>query len=147
MAGWIANKIKTFCIGALGAIKDFFGIKSPSRVMRDEVGVMLVRGMAEGINKGRATALNAIQDLQSELLSEAERGLDVRSNMSIGIDRTTNNGLMKATEAMINGMNIANNGGMSQTIVIPVNLDGRQIAEVVFNPLKDISKQRGVAFG
>lgn len=147
MAGWIANKIKTFCSGALGAIKDFFDIKSPSRVMRDEVGVMLVRGMAEGINKGRATALNAIQDLQSELLSEAERGLDVRSNMSIGIDRTTNNGLMKATEAMINGINIANNGGMSQTIVIPVNLDGRQIAEVVFNPLKDISKQRGVAFG
>lgn len=147
MAGWIANKISGFCSDALGAIKDFFGIESPSKVMRDEVGVMLVRGMAEGIGRSKNTALKAMHDLQSELLSEAERGLDVRSNMSIGMDRATDTSLMKATEAIVNGMNIANGGGMTNTIVIPVNLDGRQIAEVVFNPLKDISKQRGVAFG
>ena len=147
MAGWIATKIKGFCSDALGAIKDFFDIESPSKVMRDEVGVMLVRGMANGIDKGKNIALKAIRDLNTEMLTEAERGLDVRSNMSIGMDRATDTSLMKATEAIVNGMNIANGGGMTNTIVIPVNLDGRQIAEVVFNPLKDISKQRGVAFG
>lgn len=147
MTSWIISKIKGFCDKALGAIKDFFGIESPSKVMRDEVGEMLVRGMAKGIDKGKNTALKAMHDLQTELLTEAEKGLDVRSNMSIGVDRATNNNLMKATEAMINGMNMTASNGMSQTIVIPVNLDGRQIAEVVFNPLKDISKQRGVAFG
>lgn len=147
MTGWIATKIKGFCSDALGAIKDFFGIESPSKVMRDEVGVMLVRGMAEGIGRSKNTALKAMHDLQTELLNEAERGLDVRSNMSIGMDRATDTSLMKATEAIVNGMNIANGGGMTNTIVIPVNLDGRQIAEVVFNPLKDISKQRGVTFG
>lgn len=147
MTGWIISKIQGFCSDALGTILDFFGMHSPSTVMRDKVGVMLVRGMANGIDKGKNIALKAIRDLNTEMLTEAERGLDVRSNMSIGIDRTTNNGLMKATEAMINGINVASNTGMSQTIVIPVNLDGRQIAEVVFNPLKDISKQRGVAFG
>lgn len=147
MAGWIAKKIKGFCSDALGAIKDFFDIESPSKVMRDEVGVMLVRGMANGIDKGKNIALKAIRDLNTEMLTEAERGLDVRSNMSIGMDRATDTSLMKATEAIVNGMNIANGGGMTNTIVIPVNLDGRQIAEVVFNPLKDISKQRGVAFG
>ena len=147
MTGWIISKIQGFCSDALGTILDFFGMHSPSTVMRDKVGVMLVRGMANGIDKGKNIALKAIRDLNTEMLTEAERGLDVRSNMSIGMDRATDTSLMKATEAIVNGMNIANGGGMTNTIVIPVNLDGRQIAEVVFNPLKDISKQRGVAFG
>lgn len=37
---------------ALDAIKNFFGIASPSRVMRDEVGKMLPAGMAIGVEEG-----------------------------------------------------------------------------------------------
>lgn len=35
--------------GALDNVKNFLGIHSPSRVFRDQVGVMIGRGMAEGI--------------------------------------------------------------------------------------------------
>ena len=147
MTEWIKSKIKNFCDNIVGGIKDFFGIESPSKVMRDEVGTMLVQGMAKGVEKSKGTALKAMDDLQTQLLKTAESGLDVRSNMSIGIDRANNESLMKATEAVINSMNMTASNGMAQTISIPIYLDGRQIAEATFNPLKDISKQRGVAFG
>ncbi len=48
---WIMSKIKGFGQGILDEMKDFFGIKSPSRVMRDEVGEQLALGVAEGIDK------------------------------------------------------------------------------------------------
>lgn len=34
---WLINKIKSLCNDALGAIKNFFGIQSPSKVMANEV--------------------------------------------------------------------------------------------------------------
>lgn len=48
---WLIGKIRGFCDDALGAIKNFFGIESPSKVMRDVVGVNLARGMVLGFQK------------------------------------------------------------------------------------------------
>lgn len=49
MASWIGKKIKGFGESVLGGIKDFFGIESPSRLMREEVGSMIGRGIGVGI--------------------------------------------------------------------------------------------------
>lgn len=48
MGKWISQKIKGFSGDVLGGIKDFFKIKSPSRVMADEVGKNLALGIGEG---------------------------------------------------------------------------------------------------
>ena len=48
MGTWIAKKIKGFGESVLGGIKDFFGIKSPSRVMADQVGKNLALGIGAG---------------------------------------------------------------------------------------------------
>ena len=49
MVGWITGKIRGFTDSVVGSFKNFFGIKSPSRVMRDEVGKYLGMGVGEGI--------------------------------------------------------------------------------------------------
>ncbi|MCI8336976.1 MAG: hypothetical protein HFI72_07480 [Peptococcaceae bacterium] len=53
-------------------------------------------------------------------------------------------------EQIVNGI-ITAFGGMSgcvgQNINLTVNLDSKQIAEVVFDPLRNVAKQKGVAFG
>ena len=72
MAGWVINKIKGFGESVLSGIKSFFGIKSPSRVFRDEVGAMLAEGMAEGIEANADAPLDAMAGLSSDLLGEAE---------------------------------------------------------------------------
>lgn len=48
MVGWIGEKIKSFGKGVLDGIKGFFGIKSPSRLFRDEIGKNLALGVGEG---------------------------------------------------------------------------------------------------
>ena len=72
MSGWVIGKIQSFCSNALGAIKSFFGIKSPSRVLRDEVGKMLAEGMAVGIEENADAPLDAMSDLTNDMLDEAE---------------------------------------------------------------------------
>ena len=48
MTGWIIDKIKGFGESVLGGIKKFFGINSPSRVMKDQVGKYLAEGVGVG---------------------------------------------------------------------------------------------------
>ena len=72
MTGWIIGKIQSFGSSVLSGIKSFFGIKSPSRVFRDEVGAMLAEGMAEGIEENADAPLDAMAGLSSDLLGEAD---------------------------------------------------------------------------
>lgn len=51
MSGWVIKKIQGFGESVLGGIKDFFGINSPSRLMRDEVGKYLAQGVGVGFVK------------------------------------------------------------------------------------------------
>lgn len=50
-AGWLMNKISGFADNIVSGIKGFFGIASPSKVMRDQVGKYLAEGVAVGWEK------------------------------------------------------------------------------------------------
>lgn len=50
-AGWLMNQISGFANNIVSGIKGFFGIDSPSKVMRDEVGKYLADGVAVGWEK------------------------------------------------------------------------------------------------
>lgn len=54
MSSWIGEKIKGFGESVLGGLKDFFGIKSPSRVMADVIGKNLALGIGQGFEKNIA---------------------------------------------------------------------------------------------
>jgi phage-related minor tail protein len=72
MTSWITDKLEGFGSSVLDGIKGFFGIKSPSRVFRDEVGKMLAEGMAVGIEDNADAPLDAMSSLSSDLLGEAD---------------------------------------------------------------------------
>lgn len=79
---WLINKITNLASDAKQAIKDFFGIKSPSTVMRDEVG----RYIAEGIGVGFIEN-NPIKQIETELnkgLKTLTPSLNVMGNATIG---------------------------------------------------------------
>jgi len=46
---WLKDKFTGFLGNIIDGVKNFLGIHSPSRVLRDEVGLMMGRGIAEGI--------------------------------------------------------------------------------------------------
>lgn len=72
-ASWLMDKVKGWCGDILNGIKGFFGIESPSRVMRDMVGVMISRGIAVGIEKGIPEVVKSAQKLNNKLIAEEER--------------------------------------------------------------------------
>lgn len=65
---WLTAKIKEWCGGILDKVKAFFGIHSPSTVMSDEVGKMLVKGIAVGINKTKSELETVLDEMNEDLL-------------------------------------------------------------------------------
>ena len=76
MTEWLGNKIKSFCDNALDAIKNFFGIHSPSKVMEEEVGKWLPAGIAVGIDKNAKSVMSAMKDLTMNTLGATRDGLN-----------------------------------------------------------------------
>lgn len=78
MVGWIGEKIQSFGENVLSGIKNFFGIKSPSRVMRDQVGRELSRGIGVGIEENADEAVEPMDDLVNGMTN----GVNIDRNIS-----------------------------------------------------------------
>lgn len=63
VTGWIINKIKGFGNKVIKSIKGIFGIHSPSRVMRDEVGKNLALGIGEGFTSQMKKVTSEMNDV------------------------------------------------------------------------------------
>ena len=59
----LITAILSMCQGALGAVKKFFGIASPSKVMADQVGKYIPEGIALGIEENASVVDDAIHDM------------------------------------------------------------------------------------
>jgi phage-related protein len=64
--------ILTMCSGALDAVKNFFGISSPSKVFADEVGRYIPEGIALGIEQNADVVTDAMEDLKTDVLSASD---------------------------------------------------------------------------
>lgn len=76
MVGWIGDKISGFGDSVLGGLKDFFGIASPSKVMRDEVGKFLPAGIAIGIEDSTLSAVKSVRSMADKLRNTAVESLN-----------------------------------------------------------------------
>lgn len=82
-AGWLKDKIGEFASGVVDGIKDFFGIHSPSRVMRDIIGKNMVAGMGVGITKNKDLLLNPLSQLVKETKSTFDPQISATINKSL----------------------------------------------------------------
>ena len=83
-AGWLMDKISGFANNVVSGIKGFFGIASPSKVMRDEVGKYLAEGVAVGWEKNDPMA-----SIERDLSVGVSR-LSVQAQALEGAGGTTN---------------------------------------------------------
>ena len=104
--------------GALNGIKKFLGIKSPSAVMRDQVGLMIGEGIAEGIEDSTRQINAAMKGINKELRLET-----TVNNSGIGL---------KPSITIINQGTIVGRNGM------------QEFAQIVS---KAIGKDYGLAIG
>lgn len=73
---WILDKIKGFGDAVLEGLKSFFGIASPSKVMRDQVGVFLAQGIGVGFTE-------EMEKVSRDINNSIPREFDVRSKVNI----------------------------------------------------------------
>ena len=67
----IWNAIKSVGNSMIDGIKSFFGIASPSKLMRDEIGKFLPQGLAVGVEVGTDSALKAVDDMNKSVMKES----------------------------------------------------------------------------
>ncbi len=79
--GWIMDKIKGFGTSVLNGIKSFFGIKSPSRLFRDEIGKNLALGVGVGFEDNMKSVT---QDMKDALPSSFDTDVQLNSSVLSG---------------------------------------------------------------
>jgi len=145
LTSWVRNKFNNL----VNSVKNSLFINSPSGVFRDQIGKMIPLGVVEGIDATMGRAVRTAENMSMAVVAGAERGL-TRINMAAitapgaGV---TNESLYNATASAVNGMSAAVGGTTASIIKIPVMLDSQVIAEVIFDPLRHVATQRGVAYG
>lgn len=105
---WVLDKIKGFGGAVLDGIKGFFGIHSPSTVMRDQVGKQLVRGISVGVEAEQKSAVATVKNLSKSLLktlnsdqtSYSEVGKELIQDFSNGMDKAVTNMKTKITSVV-----------------------------------------------
>lgn len=72
---WLKEKISGFVGNVTSWLKGFFGIESPSKLMRDEIGKWLPEGIAVGIDKNAKSVLSSMKDLATATVGVAKDNL------------------------------------------------------------------------
>ena len=128
----LKNVAYNLASAAIASMRSALEIHSPSRKMAKLVGEPTGQGFVLG--------------LQSSL-SDASK--DIEAAMLTPISRVNQQPIISAIEGAVNGINSA--GDMRSAVggqyVIQLVVSGKQLAEVAFDPLRGVAKQRGVSFG
>lgn len=108
----IGETLMDFATGAFNKVKDFFGISSPSKLMRDEIGRWIPEGVAEGIRQNEDSVFNAMADMPDI----ASSGFNSGSYSFEGGSSENNLGTVVSLLQQIanNGLNVTLEGDASQ---------------------------------
>lgn len=165
----VVNKVKEICSGALDAVKNFFGIKSPSRVMAG-IGGYLMEGFANGIGAAGDAVVTVAEKISQKVTDGVNAGIDQVSQGTTAITGLYNGmysnlnamsaagiaPLNSSMNAIVNASNAneANGGAIAQApIAIQVNPQGiiarsradlRDIAGDMINAVNEDLVARGV---
>lgn len=117
MTGWIIDKIGGFADSVVDSICSFFGIASPSKVMKKLVGKNIAAGIGVGIEDNENLALNPLRQLEKEMTSS------FNPNIAASVTQALNY-----------------NGTITVESPIQVDLDGKPIYN---NVVRRITKNQG----
>ena len=120
MVGWVKDKISGFSKNVLDGIKKFFKIKSPSRVMRDEVGEMIGKGTALGITRSTSDAVKAATSSSNAILNAFNTDAGFNAGLVPSSQLTPSQAAQNDTQ-MLNGNDL-------QNTLRPVHIENLTIA-------------------
>ncbi len=125
----VVNAVTSLAERAFDAIKSFFGIHSPSTLMRDQIGKNLSLGMAEGISAYGDAAVATMSDMAKAVSDAAEVSMNADFSSTGNAGRGTGNTLGMVT------INVYGAEGQSSQDI------AEKVADIINN---QITRQRAV---
>lgn len=119
-AGWVVSKIQSLCSDALGAIKGFFGIASPSKLMKKMFG-FVGEGMALGLDGSADSVVGAMEGIIEDTASVAE---SFNPDLELEASRKSGRASKVLAEYAIEGDN-AEAGKLTQLLDFMERFEGR----------------------
>lgn len=139
----LGSQIKEVLLGfassALDGVKDFFGIHSPSRVMRDQVGKWIPLGMALGIEENADQVEDAMGELE-EIPDRSNLTTALADNIAKAVDfgsQMISLPTVETTGVLASG-NGANGLNFTQNIYSPQALTPSEIARQTRNANREL---------
>lgn len=138
MAGALWEAATNVAKSALNAIKSFFGIASPSKLMQFEIGPYIPQGLALGIEKNAGYVTDAMDDLGLQSTSR------LRSTIAAGTPSVNSVG-SQADHAVLDAINAA-----AHTIVQAVQENGSEIVigdDVIYRSFNRARQSQSIMLG
>lgn len=124
----VKNTIKKVGKKITNAIKDFFGIESPSKLMAKEIGPYLPAGIAVGIEANTDSVLKSIDAMDKEINAKMKR--------AVALETGDVNAQAKISSAVANNTVIQINAQFDGNVEMDKNKVGRIITPVVTKTIK-----------
>ncbi|WP_407974637.1 hypothetical protein AB6L51_03290 [Bacillus altitudinis] len=131
MKGELAKEANSIASTIEKTIKKKLKIHSPSRLMRDQVGVMVPAGIAVGIQQGVGTVSKAMNDVKDAMYIKQE-------DLNIAYDASITNSKIGAVKHELSA-ELQNIELPEQVIVI--EMDGKKVAQGVAKPVENEQKR------
>ena len=131
MAGWLASKVKSFASGIVAGIKGALDIRSPSRVMRDEVGKYIPQGVGVGIDDEMPNLQKKINSNMSNLTAKMQATIGYETANTTAKVVALHNYSSDSTSTTASETGSNNN---NQTIVTKFIVDGKEFVQSVVAP-------------
>ena len=138
MRDWVMKKIRQLCRDMLDSIKSFFGIESPSRVMADEVGSFMAKGIGVGFGNTLPSVIAAMQEKLSGVSDS------FRANLSFGdIPEVQGHTIISENSYVTKNYNNTIET-IRQPQAVELVLDGTKVARAIIPPLNNEYNRLGV---
>ncbi len=132
---YITEVFKTTMENATRGLEDFLDINSPSGLYRDRLGIF----MAQGVGVGFTDEMQAVSQQMNAAIPTSFNTPEIQTSAQIG------EGVVNGISAVLSA-NALNSPQMGmQTINLVV--DGKTLANIIFDPLKQLVLQRGTSLG
>ena len=110
--GWITDAARSVAQKAKDAAENLLDINSPSKVFRDEVGLMISKGLAIGIDKGAAEAIESAENLSKSIM-QPFNGIEATKTMG-GFSDTVTETIQANNENLVNGLYAAMSAALGE---------------------------------
>lgn len=136
MISWLSDKISGFLGGIMKGIKKTLGISSPSKVFAG-----IGENMALGLGEGFASSMDKVsRQINNSVPTDITMTGEYRATAQLG------EGIVNGLASVLGGL-AGGAVGAGGPYIIQIPIDGKVVAQVIFDPLQAVAKQRGVALG